>query len=112
MSKEATIRKHAIEDLLEDGWILFVPTRRRFGSGTTYMGEEVKQADDIFTLFDLIAWKKDEFLLVQYTSKSNIRTREHKIKGFLAKHSLELPCRAEVWGWEDYKDFTSKIKLD
>jgi len=111
MAKEETIRKRAIEELREDGWVVHVPTRRRYGSGTTYLKGKYEQSDDIFTIWDLIAWKEGELFLLQYTSKEHVSTRVNKIKDFMEKNDLEFPCRAEVWGYENRVGFVRKIEL-
>lgn len=113
MAKEDTIRKHAIEELTSENYVVYVPSRTRFGSGTTYAkNKDSKQGNDMFTVFDLAAWKAAEFFLLQYTVAEAITTRRNKIQSFMKEHDLEIPCRAAVWGYEDRKGFTRKIELN
>ena len=102
MAKEKTIRKHCKNNLLEQDYTVCVPNRSRYGAFSNYLPKH-KQGDDLFGIFDLVAWKDDEMLFVQYTAKSAISTREKKVKEFLDNADVSLPkgCKAEVWGYVD-----------
>lgn len=114
MAKESTIRNKAKEKLVSEGYVVWIPTRNRFGAGVTTWQDGKKAGDDIWNIFDLIGWKEDKLIFIQYTSVSNIRKREKKIRSFIDKHKLSIPksCRAEVWGYKDRKGFTHKIKIN
>lgn len=117
MAKEKTIRQKATDELLSKGWVLCVPTRSRFGSSNTYWIEnDEKQrvgTDDFFSIFDLMAWKKDKIKLVQYTSRTAVGSRITKINNFIEARELIIPehIEVEVWGYEDRLGFTRVEKL-
>lgn len=112
MAKESLIRQKATEKLLQDGWVINIPTRTRFGSSNTYWldkngDKERKGTDDIFSIIDLLAWKDNELLLVQYTSKTGVLARIKKINKFIKKHNIKIPdgVKIEVWGYENRVGF-------
>lgn len=85
-----------------------MPNRSRYGATTTTLpdGETFdndKQHagnDDIFTIFDGIAWKNEKMRLMQWTSTKDgngaVRARERKILAFLGEHNLESPEGATI----------------
>lgn len=102
MAKEATIRKHARSNLLQQDYAVSVPCRSRYGAFVNYTSEDDhKRGDDLFGIYDLVAWKNDEFRLVQYTSVSNMNARVKKVENFLEKADVTIPagCSSEVWGY-------------
>lgn len=111
MAKESTIKDHAEEELNEEGWLTYVPVNSRYGSGITRWEEDYKRGNDVFNIWDLIAWRDGELLLIQYTAADKVASRRRKIEEFLEEHDLELPCRAAVWGYKDRQGFTRKVEL-
>ncbi len=101
MAKEATIRKHAKEELEKHGWAYWIPTATQWNS------------NDVFGIFDVIAWSGKEMRLIQYTSVHNINARKKKIMGFIIENDLKIPpgITIEVWGYEDRKGFTKASEL-
>lgn len=96
MAKEATIRKRAKEELEE--WVVWIPTATAWHS------------NDVFTIFDLIAWNDCYMRFIQYTSHSNVSARLKKIREYMKEHKLVMPphCTGEVWGYTDREGFTRK----
>lgn len=113
MAKEETIKKHAREKLIEEGYVIYTPNNTRYGSGVTRWEGETKRGNDVYNIIDMMAWKEDEILLLQYTDTTNTSTRVKKVKKFLNKHSVEVPegCRLEVWGYKNRKGFTKVEKI-
>lgn len=132
MAKESTIRKKCKEELLGRDYVVWIPTRNRFGSGVTHTKDYYKAGDDIFNIFDLIGWKKDKILFVQYTGVKpkkyknkkgkikkydnfiNVYERERKIMNFINKYKLKLPkgVKVEVWGYVDREGFVIKKEIE
>lgn len=107
--KESLIRGKCQEVLRKDGWVMCTPKRGRNGSSITETLDGVKKgSEDIFTIFDIVAWKEDILRFIQYTSASNISARVKKIKDFIRENNLVLPegVYIEVWGYTDRKGFT------
>lgn len=113
MAKESTIRTKCKEELIKDGWVCWIPTRNRFGAGVTHTKDGYKMGDDIFNIFDLVAWRYNKMLLIQYTTKGLTSTRLKKIKKWISKNKVSLPkgVSAEVWGYTDRVGFDKKIKI-
>lgn len=113
MAKERTIRDKAKKELIEMGYVVCVPNRSRFGAFSTYFQDEHKQGDDLFGIFDLVAWKEDEILFVQYTSHAGVYARRKKIETFMKENNCKVPkgCRIEVWGYTDRKGFKNKLLI-
>lgn len=89
MAKEALIRSKAREILKKEGYHLWCPVKARY------------LETDIFGVYDGIAIKDSDLRFIQWTSKSNIRAREKKIKAFFDEYNCFIPC--EVWGWDEKK---------
>ena len=103
MAKEATIRKHARNKMLTDGYTLSVPCRSRYGAFMNYYtAEDKERGDDLFGIYDMVGWKADEWRMIQYTSVSNMKAREKKILEFFEKTGVILPpcASSEVWGYK------------
>jgi len=114
MAQEKYIRKKATKKLKEDGWVLSVPCRSRYGTFRNHFPDKDQtQGDDLFEIFDLVAWKNGEIFFLQYTSKNGVSSRMNKIRYFLEINEVEIPkgCKVEVWGYEDRKGFTRKEKI-
>lgn len=110
MAKEATHRKRAKEELLEQGYIISTPCRSRYGAFVTDWGDDSKRGDDLFNVVDMVGWKKDEIIFVQYTDLSHVGSHITKIEDVLDKHDLTVPDGIvfEVWGYENRKGYTRK----
>lgn len=92
---EAQIKQKVKKQLDKDGYIYWFPLRNRY------------RKEDIFTIWDLIAWKDSEMRFIQFTSKSNISTRKKKIEKYFKENNVF--CPTEVWGWDqDKKKFVYK----
>lgn len=127
MATESVIRQQCIQELLDDGWVLCVPTRSRFGSSRTYISAESAQTldwtdskgrpqtrkgtDDYFSIFDIFAIKGYKRRYIQYTSTSGITARQKKIQNFLNATGVKPSVNEEilVWGYSKGK-FTHKRK--
>jgi len=66
MSKEAEIRKKAIEELETDGWITWFAPKVKF------------RQTDVFGIIDLLALKGKSKKNIQLTTLSNISARRKK----------------------------------
>lgn len=108
MAKESTHRKKAKKKLLDDGYIVSTPCRSRYGAFVTDWGDDNKRGDDLFTIVDMVAWKKDQILFVQYTDDTHFGSHVTKIKDFIEEHNLTFPegVEMQVWGHEHRKGFT------
>jgi len=98
MSKEAEIRKKAIEELETDGWITWFAPKVKF-----------KQTD-IFGIIDLLALKGKCKKNIQLTTLSNISARRKKIVNFLKQNKVEMTV--EIWAWNHSKKMFKKEKLN
>ncbi len=99
MPKEVEIRKKAVKELENNGWVVWYPPKIRF-----------KQTD-IFGIIDLLALKGCRQKNIQLTTVSNLATRRKKINEFLTK--FEVRITVEIWAWNaKNKDFKKeKIKI-
>lgn len=88
--KEKDIRDTVIQKLGNEGWISWWPRRVRF----------IKE-QDMFGVWDLIAMKKNKIRLIQYTTKGNMKAREHKIRAWMELYGITF--KGEVWGWDGKK---------
>ena len=116
MAKEKTIRKRAQEKLTEEGWVVWIPSSARYGAGTTYFDDgDCKRGDDIFNIFDLVAWRDRQIKFVQYTARSSVSARVAKVLDLFEERDLKVGAAdiiVEVWGYEDRKGFTRKVSLE
>ena len=87
---EREIRKKAIEKLEREGFVYWFPA--------TTWGER-----DIMGIFDFIAFKGSEILLVQMTTLNHLSHRRRKIQDFYLAHGLKTKG-GEVWAWDKNKD--------
>ena len=113
MAKERTIKNRAKEKLIDDGYVVWIPSNSRYGSGITHNKYNYLQGNDIFNVFDLICWRGDKMKFIQYTSLSNVSTRVNKILEFIKRNTLKIPegIDLEVWGYEDRIGFTRSEKI-
>jgi len=121
MASENTIRTKAKEYFTEDGWIISIPKRQRYGSTTTTLpvgdtfdnDKQYKGHDDFFSLFDGIAWKGNKIVLAQWTSHLNVSNRVKKITDFLEEHKTEIPdgVTIKVMGYTNGEGFTRVEKI-
>lgn len=95
--KETAIRQKVKKELQFDGFLVWYPPRTRWSG-------------DIFTIFDLIAWKKDKMVMIQLTTYSNMSARCRKIRNYCKLYSLDYP-EMWVWGWNAKKKEFRKIKV-
>lgn len=84
--------QRSIKALRDDGWLVDIVER--------WIGGHIKVRKDLFGMFDLIAVRGEEVLLVQTTSGSNVAARvkkiaEHENRGALRK----APMKLVVHGW-------------
>jgi len=100
---EGKIKALVKKTLEADGYLVWYPPVSRFAPKFKYCDAQ-HSAKDIFTIYDCLALKDSELRFIQYTSKSNIRAREKKIKNFFDKWKVFLPT--EIWGVDDDKKIT------
>jgi len=103
--KEAVIRRKIIKILESKGYVCWYPFHIRY-----------KKEVDIFGIYDIISINsKAEILLIQFTTLSNIRAREKKVKKFLKEHNIffpvSYPVKSEVWGYDKRKKVFKVIKV-
>lgn len=98
MAKEALIRKKAIQELRDNGWVTWYPCKVRF-----------KQTD-VFGIIDVLALKGKRRKNIQLTTLPNISTRRKKITNFLEKFKVELPV--DIWAWDQQKRKFRKEKIN
>lgn len=90
--KEATLKKKAKIILGEMGYQFWFPAKVMYSQ------------TDIFGIWDLIAWKESNFLLIQLTTMPNRSARVKKIMKYMRENHLSLPSpyvKGEVWAWND-----------
>ena len=98
MPKEAVIRKRAIQELQEKGWV-------------TWYAPKVKyQQTDVFGIIDILALKGRRKKNIQLTTLPNISVRRKKITNFLKTSKVELPV--EIWAWNQGKKEFKKEKIN
>lgn len=98
MPKEAVIRKKAIQELQEKGWV-------------TWYAPKVKyQQTDVFGIIDLLALKGRQKKNIQLTTLPNISAKRKKIINFLEKFKVELPVEIWAWDWKRKEFRKEKIK--
>lgn len=90
MPSEKQIRDVAVQQLGNEGWICWWPGRIKF-----------RQAQDIFTMWDMIAAKKDKVRFIQFTTKSNKSSHLQKIQAY--RELYELSHQGELWLWDQKK---------
>jgi hypothetical protein len=94
MAKEVTIRKACIKELQDEGYITWFPAKVKW------------QETDVFSIWDILAWKDSEMRFIQITSIGNIQARRKKIEKFFKDHDVFMPT--EIWGYRDKKDKEGK----
>ena len=97
MSKEAVIRKKAIQILKDKGWIVWFAPKVKY------------QQTDVFGIIDLLAIKGKRMKKIQLTTLANISTRRRKIQKFLKKFKIEMSV--QIWGWDKKKKKFRKEKV-
>ncbi len=97
MSKEAIIRKKAIQILKDKGWIVWFAPKVKY------------QQTDVFGIIDLLAIKGKRMKKIQLTTLANISTRRRKIQKFLKKFKIEMSV--QIWGWDKKKKEFRKEKV-
>ena len=86
---EYQIKQKVKKELDKEGYIYWFPLRNRY------------RKEDIFSIWDLIAWKDSELRFIQFTSKSNISARKRKIEKFFEENGVF--CPTEIWGYDKEK---------
>jgi hypothetical protein len=97
MSKEAVIRKKAIQILKDKGWIVWFAPKVKY------------QQTDVFGIIDLLAIKGKRMKKIQLTTLANVSTRRRKIQKFLKKFKIEMSV--QIWGWDKKKKKFRKEKV-
>ena len=97
MSKEAAIRKKAIEILEGQGFVCWFAPKVKF------------KKTDIFGIVDLMALRGRQKKNIQITTLPNVSARRKKISAFLKKHQVEFPV--EIWAWDKKRKTFKKEKI-
>jgi hypothetical protein len=93
----------SLKKLREDGYLPFVVEK---------WNPFAKIRQDMWG-FDLIACKRDEIVLVQATSASNVSARVHKVADLDTTARLrEAGFRLLVWGWKKVKNRWEVVERD
>lgn len=90
MPNEKQIRDLAVETLGTQGWICWWPGRIKY-----------RAAQDIFTMWDLIAAKGPDVRFVQFTTKGHKSDHLSKIAAYRGLYGLSHP--GELWLWDAKK---------
>ena len=98
MSKEAIIRKKAIQILKDKGWIVWFAPKVKY------------QQTDVFGIIDLLAIKGKRMKKIQLTTLANISTRRRKIQKFLKKFKIEMSV--QIWAWDSKRKKFRKEKVN
>ena len=96
--KEALIRKKAIKELEEKGWLTWFAPKVKF------------KKTDIFGIIDLLAIKGRQRKQIQLTTISNLSTRRKKIVQFLKENKIEMTI--EIWAWSKKTKSFKKEKVN
>ena len=83
---EKQLRDFITDKLGKSGWICWWSPRVKF-----------RKQQDIFTMWDGCAAKKEEIKFIQFTTKSNASSHRKKIGEF--KKIYELSHTGELWLW-------------
>ena len=86
MPSEKILRDDIVKVLATQGYISWWPGRIKF-----------RAAQDIFTIWDLIAAKKNEIKFIQFTTKSNLSSHVKKINDYRTLY--DLSHKGEIWCW-------------
>ncbi len=103
MAKEVLIRKKAVQILERECWVTWRPPKIKY------------QQADIFGIFDVICWKKNErkIKFIQLTTLSNLSARRKKIQKFFRKNKISPKIirniGIEIWAWNS-RDKIFKIE--
>ena len=100
--KEATLKKKAREILEKRGYQIWFPVQVMYTQ------------KDIFGVWDFIAWKGNNFLLVQLTTMPNRSTRVKKITKYMKENNLSLPSsyvKGQGWGWDNKLRFFKIVDI-
>ena len=84
--KEAIIRKKAIRILNKKGFTCWYAPKAKF------------QECDLFSIWDIVCGKDEQFKWIQLTTLSNISARRKKINNYLAVNNIKFK-QGEIWGW-------------
>jgi len=96
MPTEQFIRKKAIQELTNRGWLTWYPAKVRF------------KQNDIFGIIDLLALKRGKMRYIQLTTSSNVARQRKKILDLFKKKKVKL--LVEIWVWlKKEKRFKTEI---
>lgn len=98
MAKESETRKKAIQELRENGWVTWYPSKVRF------------KQNDVFGIIDVLALKGKKKKNIQLTTLPNVSAKRKKIINFLEEFKVELPV--EIWCWDQKRKKFRKEKVD
>jgi len=96
--KEREIRKKAIKELKELGYICWYPPKVRW-----------KKEGDIFGVFDLVATKENIIRFIQLTTTPNLSARRKKIQNWMRENKIKWS--AEVWAYNKKKKVFKKEEI-
>lgn len=85
MAKEIATRKKAVDELKQNGWVVWYPAKIRF------------KQNDVFGIIDLLALKGKKMRYIQLTTPANVSRCRKKILAFFKKERVKLPV--EIWHW-------------
>jgi len=89
MPTEQFIRKKAIQELTNRGWLTWYPSRARY------------KQNDIFGIIDLLALRRRKMRYIQLTTLSNVARQRKKILNIFEKKRVKLAV--EIWAWSKQK---------
>lgn len=98
MAKEKETRKKAIQELRENGWVTWYPSKVKF------------RQTDVFGIIDVLALKGKKKKNIQLTTLPNVSAKRKKITNFLEEFKVELPV--EIWCWDKKRKKFRKEKID
>jgi len=90
MPTEAQIRRRVTGHLLDNQYLYWFPYRAKF-----------RDQQDIFGVFDIVAFKGRIIKFIQFTDYSHHAARRRKVQEFIDRTGFG--GRAEVWSWNDKK---------
>lgn len=90
MPSEKQLRNDVVQLLMSKGYTCWWPGRIKF-----------RAAQDIFTMWDLIAAKKKEVIFIQFTTRSNKSSHIKKISEY--RKLYDVWHEGQLWLWNGKK---------
>ena len=95
--KEKELKKLLKQELIAKGYANWWPAKVRF------------YQNDIFGVYDCIAWNGENLLLIQMTTKPNVSARKKKILDYFHTLNMIPPRNSFVLAYNPHIDFKNEF---